>query len=151
MLFTFKLNGTDVQFDCAPNTRLLEVLRSNFLLSSVKCSCLQGFCGACTILFDDVPVPSCMIPICNATGHEIITLEYFSKSHEAEYKKIMTAFKKANVKMCGHCNAGKIFTAYKIFKMKEIPDEKKIKELFEGQLCRCSVADSLVSAVQKLR
>lgn len=51
--------------------------------------------------------------------------------------KIMTAFRRANVKMCGYCNAGKILTAYKIMHMQEPLDEKDIKEMFEGQLCRC--------------
>lgn len=151
MNIKLKLNGMPVEFDAEPNTRLLEILRTRFSMSSTKCSCLQGFCGACMVLLDDEPVTSCMIPICNVDGHEVETLEHFSRSKDSEYKRIMAAFKKANVKMCGYCDAGKIFTAYKIIKMKEAPDEKKIREMFEGQLCRCSVADSLVEAIEKLR
>lgn len=151
MMINLKLNGTETQFDCEPNTRLVEVLRSRFALTSMKCSCLQGFCGACTVLLDDEPVPSCMIPVCNANGREIITLEFFMQAHENEYNKIMSAFKKANVKMCGYCNAGKIFTAYKILKMKSIPDDKIIRDMFESQICRCSVANSLITATQKLK
>lgn len=150
MIIKLKLNGTPIQFTAEPNTRLLEVLRSRFSITSAKCSCLQGFCGACTVLLDDEPVSSCMVPICNVDGHEVITLEYFSRSKDLYYKKIMSAFKKANVKMCGYCDAGKIFTAYKILKMKEAPDEKKIREMFEGQLCRCSVSDSLIEAIESL-
>ncbi|MEL3908522.1 MAG: 2Fe-2S iron-sulfur cluster-binding protein [Treponemataceae bacterium] len=150
MVIKINLNGTDIQFDAEPNTRLLEILRSKFLLTSVKCSCLQGFCGACTVLLDDIPVPSCMVPICNINGSRIITLEYFSQAYENDYKKIIATFKKANVKMCGFCNGGKIFTAYKIMQMKESVDETKIKEMFQSQLCRCSVADSLVLAMKKL-
>lgn len=150
MIIKFNLNGTNIQFDIEPNTRLVEVLRSKFLLTSVKCSCLQGFCGACTVLLDGTPVPSCMVPICNVNGSNVITLEHFSHAYENDYKKIMVAFKRANVKMCGYCNAGKIFTAYKIMQMKESVDETKIKEMFQSQLCRCSVADSLVLAIKKL-
>ena len=150
MLIECTLNGVKVQFDVSANTRLVEVLRNNFSLNSVKCSCLQGYCGACTVLLDDEPLPSCMVPIVNVHNRKIITLEYFSTAYESEYKRIMQGFKKANVKMCGFCNAGKIFTAYKILKMAELPTEKKLKELFEGQVCRCSVANSLVSSVKKM-
>lgn len=150
MTIKLKLNGTTVQFDAEPNTRLLEILRSNFYITSAKCSCLQGFCGACTVLLDDEPVSSCMIPICNADGCEVVTLEYFSKSKDYDYKKIITAFKKANVKMCGFCDAGKIFTAYKIMKLKKTSDDTQIREFFQGQLCRCSVSDSIINAINSL-
>lgn len=150
MLIKLKLNGTAVQFDADAGTRLLEVLRKKFSISSAKCSCLQGFCGACTVLIDDEPTVSCMVPICNVDGHEVVTLEYFMRANDSEYKKIISAFKKANVKMCGYCNAGKIFTAYKILKMKETPDKNKVREMLEGQLCRCSVSDSLLEAIENL-
>lgn len=65
MIIKFNLNGTDIQFDAEPNTRLVEILRAVFLLTSVKSSCLQGFCGACTVLLDGEPVPACMVPIFN--------------------------------------------------------------------------------------
>lgn len=150
MIIKFKLNGTDVQLDANSDTRLLEVLRTIFSLTSPKCSCMQGICGSCTVLVDDEPVPSCMIPIFNVDGKSVITLEYFTQAFESEYKRIISAFKKANIKMCGFCDAGKIFTAHKIMNMNMKFSEKALKEMFEGQMCRCSVSDSLVNAVSEL-
>lgn len=150
MRVEFKLNGQEVNIEVNANTRLLEVLRTTFSCASVKCSCLQGFCGACTVLLNDEAVPSCMVPIFNVHQCEVETLEYFAKAHDKEYKKIMDSFRKANVKMCGFCDSGKIFNAYRMLKKKDVLDTKKIKELFDGQVCRCSVADSLIHAVSQI-
>lgn len=109
------LNGEKTVLDVPSGKMLLNVLRERGLLSA-KCGCFDGegtlkrqFCGACTVLLDGLPVPSCIVPVAIARDSEIITLEYFSQT--PSYADIIRGFKIAGVRLCGFCDAGKIFAA----------------------------------------
>ena len=63
MRIDFTLNGKKVSIDTRPERRLIDVLREDFGLVSVKNACYSGECGSCTILLDDQTVPSCQVPV----------------------------------------------------------------------------------------
>ena len=149
MRIASNLNETKIQIEVEPNERLLNVLRREFGLLMAKKGCLRGQCGACTVLLDGNPVPSCIVPMFNVQDKSVITLEHFSKT--STYKRILNVFNRNGVDLCGYCNAGKILTAYYIMKSNEIIDSNRIKELVTGQTCRCTAIDQYINSIIQLR
>ena len=105
------INNTKTVIESQPDKSLLSVLRSMKLFDT-KTGCAQGICGNCTILLNGKPVPSCKIPVAIVKDQTVTTLEYFKQTEI--YSNIIKGFSKAGIKMCGYCNAGKIFAAYSI-------------------------------------
>lgn len=138
------LNGSQTILEAHPEESLMNVLRRNGC-PSVKSGCRSGFCGACTILFDGKPVSSCKLPVGIAKNHDIITLEYFVKSQE--YQIIMSGFDKAGIKLCGHCNAGKIFSAYQILQLSKILTRQEISDDVKNLSPCCTDLDTLVNGI----
>jgi len=68
MKIRFRLNNEPVEIEAAANERLGGVLRRDFGLRSIKKGCTQGICGSCTVLLNNNPVPSCMLPVFAAEG-----------------------------------------------------------------------------------
>lgn len=138
------LNGQKTILDEKPGARLSKILRGRGLLS-VKCGCSEGFCGACAILLDGKIVPSCIVPAANARDSEIVTLEYFSRSDDCA--EIMSAFNLENIKLCGFCDAGKIFMAYQIITTMTRPDRKKIIDEISKLSPCCVSAEKLADGI----
>jgi carbon-monoxide dehydrogenase small subunit len=144
MKIPLQLNSKKTVLDAAPDELLVTVLR-RYGLSSVKEGCMEGNCGACTVLIDGKPVPSCKIPVAIVRNSYIVTLEYFSTTED--YADILKGFEKADVNLCGHCDAGKIFTAWSIMTAKRLPDRKEILQDVE-QLSPCCVdSDTLINGI----
>ena len=138
------LNGEKIVLEAHSEESLMKVLQKNHCLS-VKTGCSHGFCGACTVLMDNLPVPSCKIPIGIAKGTEIITMEYFSKT--PEYDSIMEGFTKAGIKLCGYCNAGKIFAALQIIRQSKIPSREEITSQVNHLSPCCTDTETLVNGI----
>lgn len=138
------LNGSKVMLECQPDELLMKVLHK-YGCSSVKYGCTRGFCGACTILLDDRPVASCKIPTAIIKDADIVTLDYFIKTEE--YKLIMDGFGKAGIKLCGYCNAGKIFTAYQCLKMTKPPTRQEVAEQVRHLSPCCTDMETLVNGI----
>ena len=96
------LNGEKTIIDANGDEKLLSVLR-NLNLFSAKNGCEEGKCGYCTVLLDDKPVNSCLIPIGIIRDCSIVTLEFFKKTKD--YEDIMKGFSQAGINLCGYCNA----------------------------------------------
>ena len=71
----FNLNHKDVEVELDPSMRLIDALREHFGLKGVKEGCGEGSCGACVVLLDGYSVNSCLLPLANVEGHEVITIE----------------------------------------------------------------------------
>ncbi len=138
------LNGTKTVLEAQADEPLLSVLR-NYNCNSVKSGCTQGFCGSCTVLVNDKNIAACKCPTGIVKDSEIITLEYFSKTEE--YSQIMEGFNKAGIKLCGYCNAGKIFSAYQILKMKKKVSRTEIIEQVKHLSPCCVDLDTLVNGI----
>ena len=138
------LNGTKTIFDASPDESLLTVLEKNSI-TSAKRGCLQGTCGACTVLLNDRPVAACKVAVGLVINSNIMTLDYFSKTEE--YSDISEGFSKAGFKLCGYCNAGKFFAAHEILKMNKMPTRNDIAEVVEHLSPCCVDRETLINGI----
>lgn len=145
MIIRFTLNGRLVAPDLNPEITLLDVLRQNFGLLSVKCGCRTGNCGACSVLAEGVLVPACLMPMFMIKEKTVLTLEGFSGYRE--YREISEGFAEAGYNPCGYCRPGKVLGAYDLLNNNPKPDEREILRALGGHQCRCNEYSSLVRAV----
>ena len=148
MRIRFQLNNTAIEIDAEADERLANVLRRDFGLLSIKQNCAQGVCGACTVLLNNNPVPSCMLPIFTVEGKNIITLEAFSMT--GAYKEIISAFEKEGITLCGFCSAGTILTAHSLLQKYGNPSEDQIRNAYSGLICRCTDILSMSAALKRI-
>ena len=145
MNLNFILNGEDVSVQSEPGIRLIDILREQFNLFKAKSGCLTGQCGACSVFFNNLISPACLIPAFKINGSEIITIEGFSTT--IEYQEIMTGFIKVHLGNCGYCEAGKILCTEALLGRNLSPTKEEILMGFSGIKCRCTNAERLVKAV----
>ena len=148
MKITMILNSHKINLDCNHETSLLELLREKNLIS-VKCGCMKGVCGSCTVLLNGKAVPSCLVKAPLAHNCTVETLEGFFETDD--YKDIIAGFEQAGIRLCGFCNAGKIFAAYELMHRKNKKDE--IMQLTSSFHCACTepvqLANGIVYAIAK--
>lgn len=138
------LNGNKTIIEARPEESLMKVLR-NLSYTSVKCGCSEGVCGSCTVLLNDKPVASCKIPVGIINNEDIETLDHFLATEE--YTMIKQGFDLAGIKLCGYCNAGKIFCAYQILKKNKVPDRQEIIEQVKTLAPCCTDLSTLVNGI----
>lgn len=144
MKIKFKLNNENVTINRNPSEKLINYLRE-INLTSVKNGCNERNCGACTVLLNDVPVESCCTTLAQVDNSTVMTLEGFVKT--VDYEDISKGFTQANVKMCGFCNAGKIFTAYQLVQDYVRPSKDNIRKEISFLKCSCTETDALVDGI----
>ncbi|EQB88826.1 carbon-monoxide dehydrogenase small subunit [Clostridium punense] len=144
MIINIKINGMDKQLQVEPQEYLLETLRANGYLS-VKRGCDTGSCGACTVILDGKPIPSCAWLSVRAHGHEVITIEGVQKEAE-EIGKFLSS---EGVEQCGYCSPSFVLTILSMKKELENPTEDDIRHYLVGNLCRCSGYVGHTRAIKK--
>lgn len=145
MTINFILNGEDVTVQSEANIRLINILRENFNLFGAKSGCLTGQCGACSVFFNGLVSPACLIPAFKASGSEIITIEGFAQT--IEYQEIISGFMESHLGNCGYCEAGKILCTEALLERYPVPTKEEILLGFSGIKCRCTNAERLEKAV----
>ena len=145
MKISFKLNGKPVSLELDPSMRLIDVIRDVLHLNGTKEGCGEGSCGACVVLMDGRSVNSCLLPVANVIGHEIITIEGLWETKE--FDVLQKAFAETNGQQCGFCTPGMIIAAYSLLKSNPHLTEKEIREKMSGNLCRCTGYQAIVQAV----
>ncbi len=146
MKVEFKLNGKKVNVDADPASRLLDVLREKFGLTGVKEGCGEGECGACAVLLDGRLVHSCLVPLANVIGKEVITIEGLKNTKE--YKIIEEALLDAGSVQCGFCTPGFVMAIYALLKSNPQPDDEEIRKGISGNLCRCTGYQMIIDGVK---
>jgi carbon-monoxide dehydrogenase small subunit len=142
----FTLNGKSVSVETDPLIRVLDLLREDFSLISVKEGCGEGECGACSILLDGEIVNSCLIPVGTIGGTSIETVEGIRESESG--KRILNAFADEGAVQCGFCTPGMMVGAEWILRKYEKPTADEIRVALSGNLCRCTGYDMIISAVE---
>lgn len=142
MRLTCTINGTPYEEEIAPDTILLDFLRSRGFFS-VKQGCDTANCGLCTVWLDDRPVLSCSLLAARAEGGEITTLEGL----ETEASAFAEFMAKQGADQCGFCSPGLVMTVLSLEKELENPDSGDIKHYLAGNLCRCTGYASQMRAI----
>ena len=142
MELLFKVNGEAVKVDARPDEMLLDVLRREFDLTSVRQTCGVGVCGACTALVNGEPISACIMLAPLAQGTEVTTVEGLGGNHP-----VQEAFVEAEAFQCGYCTPGMILTAKRLLEEDADPTEEKIKNYMGGNLCRCGCYAKIADAV----
>lgn len=146
MEIKFNLNSQDVCIDSDPTKRLLDVLREDFELVGVKEGCGEGECGGCAVLVNNQIMNSCVTPLGNVVGKEVVTIEGFSKTER--YQVLKEAFEEQGSVQCGACTPGMLIASESLLNANNKPTEAEIRDGLSGNLCRCTGYNMIVKAIQ---
>jgi carbon-monoxide dehydrogenase small subunit len=140
------VNGTARTVEVEPRALLSDVLRHTLGLSGTHVGCEQGVCGACTVLFDALPVRSCLMLAVQAEGHAITTVEGLA-GVDGSLHPLQAAFRDTHALQCGYCTPGILMTMLAFLDEHPTPTEPEIREALSGNLCRCTGYQHIVDAV----
>jgi aerobic carbon-monoxide dehydrogenase small subunit len=142
---TLSVNGEMKTVRAYPMERLLDVLRQQFGLTGTKEGCGEGECGACSVLMDGALVNSCLIPVLQAKGANIVTIEGLAGNSRA--RAVQDSFLEHGGAQCGICTPGMILAAVSLLSKKPEPNIEDIREGLAGNLCRCTGYTQIFEAV----
>ena len=142
----FELNGKRTELLLDPGQTLLWVLRNKCGLTGTKYGCGMGFCGACTVLLNGDAVRSCMMPVSDAAGKKIVTIEGLARN--GNLHPLQKAFVEQDALQCGYCTPGMIMTAVGLLMKNPEPSQQEIIEGMEDNLCRCGAHVRIIKAIQ---
>jgi carbon-monoxide dehydrogenase small subunit len=143
--FALRVNGEMRTVFAYPMERLLDVLRQQLGLTGAKEGCGEGECGACSVLMDGALVDSCLVPIMQATGARIVTIE--GLGGDARLRALQDSFLQCGGAQCGICTPGMILAAVCLLNKKPEPTMEDIREGLSGNLCRCTGYIQIFEAV----
>ena len=144
---TCQVNGNGVRFTAYPMARLLDVLREQGLFTGVKEGCGEGECGACSVFVDGKLVNSCLVPVVQAEGTRITTIEGLAS--DSRLHPVQQAFLEAGGAQCGICTPGMVLAAVQLLEKIPHPSEAEIREGLAGNLCRCTGYMRIFEAVAR--
>jgi carbon-monoxide dehydrogenase small subunit len=139
------VNGEPRSVRAYPMERLLDVLRHQLQLTGAKEGCGEGECGSCSVLMDGILVNSCLVPVLQAQGSSLVTIE--GLAHGSTLHALQEAFLKCGGAQCGICTPGMILAACHLLNRKPEPTMEEIREGLSGNLCRCTGYSQIVEAV----
>lgn len=144
MELELRINGVIESLDAAPNESLQTLLRREGY-ASVKHGCETGECGACTVLVEGVPRPSCVMLAAQAGGCELMTVEGLGVA--SKLHPLQEAFIEVGAVQCGFCSPGMFLAAYALLKSNPSPTKDEVRDALSGNLCRCGGYEKPVRAV----
>ena len=145
MKVAFELNGKDVTVETRPNQTLVDLLRDELGVTSVKKGCEQGECGACTLMVDGVAVTSCIVLAPQVEGRKVTTLDGLEDDPLME--KLRAAYVENGAVQCGFCTPGMLISSYALLKVNPKPTQEEVKIGIEGNICRCTGYTQIIAAI----
>lgn len=139
-----EVNGEPMTLDVADNVFLLELLRDRIGLTGAKVCCLEGECGACTVVMDGRSVNSCLILAAEADGAVVTTVEGLADSGLGP---LQSAFLEKAAAQCGYCIPGQLMAARALLDSNPDPTKQDVREALAGNLCRCAGYEQITEAV----
>jgi aldehyde oxidoreductase len=142
----FTVNGSAVAVAAPGAKRLADVLRDDLGLKGTKIGCNAGDCGACTVLLDGEQVCACMVPLAQAEGRVVESVEGLAGSG-AEINALQAAFHRHGAAQCGICTPAMLMAGSDLLAQVPNPDAAEIKDALGGVLCRCTGYTKIIEAV----
>ncbi|MDD5334104.1 MAG: (2Fe-2S)-binding protein [Rhodoferax sp.] len=142
------VNGKSITVDVPANTLLVQVLREQLKLTGTHVGCDTAQCGACTVIKDGHAIKSCNVLAAQVNGSEITTIEGLAQA-DGTLHPMQAAFKESHGLQCGYCTTGMVMSAVDLCKHHPKATEGEIRELLEGNICRCTGYQNIVKAVQQ--
>jgi len=144
---SFAVNGEPKTVHVYPMERLLDVLRQKLQLTGTKEGCGEGECGSCAVLMDGILVNSCLVPVLQAAGSSVVTIEGLAPGQTLHV--LQEAFLECGGAQCGICTPGMILAAVHLLNGTPGPTLEEIREGLSGNLCRCTGYSQIVEAVER--
>jgi len=142
-----KLNGRTRRIEAPPMARVLDVLREDLALTGTKEGCGEGECGSCTVLLDGEPVCACLVPMFQADGRELRTVESIAGD---ELDPLQRKLVDAGGVQCGACTPGIVLSLRALLDRNAQPERAEVREAIAGNLCRCTGYERILRAVEEL-
>jgi isoquinoline 1-oxidoreductase subunit alpha len=145
MSISLIVNGMAHAVDVEPDTPLLWVLRDSLKLTGTKFGCGIAQCGACTVLIDGHATRSCMMPVSDAVGKAVTTIEGLSTDST---HPVQLAWIEFDVPQCGYCQSGQIMAAVSLLRENPKPSDADI-DAGMTNICRCGTYLRIRKAVHR--
>ena len=142
---SFAVNGEQKTVRAYAMERLLDVLRRQLQLTGTKEGCGEGECGSCSVVMDGILVNSCLVPVLQAAGSSVVTIEGLAPDQTLHV--LQEAFLECGGAQCGICTPGMILAAVHLLNGTPEPTLEEIREGLSGNLCRCTGYSQIVDAV----
>src|SRR3954453_10021227 len=140
----FTLNGKSTVVEVDPSTPLLWVLREQVGLTGTKYGCGIAQCGACTVHLNGEAVRSCSLPVSEAEGKQVTTIEGLAQN--GVLHKVQKAWIDHDVPQCGYCQTGMIMAVAQLLKDKPKPTDEDINREITN-ICRCGTFQQVREAI----
>lgn len=154
MRLIFNLNGRTQDVDVPADATLLEVLRDRLGLAGTKEGCVEGECGACTVLIDGRPLDSCIYAAHAASGRTVTTVEGLGGAGDL-VTPLQDAMVRTGAIQCGFCTPGFVMTLTALLDENPAPTEPEIRTALAGNICRCTgysqIIDAVLQTVEEMR
>lgn len=149
-MYKFNLNGKEVTVE--QDKKLLDYLRDDCNITSVKDGCKEGACGTCTVLIDGKATRACVQRLSKLEGKSVQTIEGFTEREKAVYSY---AFAAAGAVQCGFCIPGMVISGKALINQNPDPTRADVKQAIRGNICRCTgyakIEEGILLAAKMLR
>ena len=146
MTIKLTVNTKSLSLDVDPDMPLLWAIRDVAGMTGTKYGCGKGLCGSCTVHVDGQPVRSCLVPVSEAQGKAITTIEGLSVDGN---HPVQVAWRELNVPQCGYCQSGQIMSAVALLENNPTPTDEDIDNAMSGNICRCGTYTRIRAAIHK--
>ncbi|MFA7429367.1 MAG: (2Fe-2S)-binding protein [Rhodospirillaceae bacterium] len=141
------VNGQSVTRGIDPRTLLVTFVRDHLGLTGTHVGCDTSQCGACVVHLDGKAVKSCAVLAVQADGGTVETIESLS-APDAPLHPMQEAFREHHALQCGFCTSGMVMAAVELARRNPDPSTEDVHAALEGNICRCTGYDPIVTAVQ---
>jgi aerobic-type carbon monoxide dehydrogenase small subunit (CoxS/CutS family) len=145
MEVTATVNGVQRSADVEPRTLLVHWIRESLGLTGTNIGCDSSSCGACTVMIDGRSAKSCTLLAAQAEGADIVTIEGLAT--DGDLHPMQQAFHECHALQCGYCTPGMVMAAISLIDEYDDLDDASVRIGLEGNLCRCTGYQNIVSAV----
>jgi carbon-monoxide dehydrogenase small subunit len=145
MLIEFSLNAKNISLVIAAYYRHSDVLRDKFQLKGLRNACEKGYCGLCTVVLDEKLVYSCLIPVFQVRGRNVMTIEGYAETED--FEDVYQGFKQSGVHLCDYCAPTRTLTTGILLNQYTRPDETQLQEIITTVNCSCTPYETLKKGI----